>query len=75
MGVATLHGLLTSVTLKTLPAEPGSVAVMAQVPCMFVEVEFEFWLLLDPQLDSRMPINSRPSTADGMDACFISSSP
>jgi len=39
MGVTTLHGLLTKVTLKTL-LELVPVAVMVQLPWMFV-VEFD----------------------------------
>jgi hypothetical protein len=66
MGVATLQALVTSVTLKTLLPKPGSAAVMAQVPCMLVDVEFAGWLpllLLDPQLNNNVPIDSKTNTA------------
>jgi hypothetical protein len=61
MGVATLHGLLTRVTVKTLPDVPVSVAVMIQFPANAVVVwlPLPLLLLLDPQLANKAATTSK----------------
>src|SRR5580704_323355 len=70
IGVATLHGLPTRVTSKILLEPPASVAVMTQLPGMFVELGPDC-LLLDPQLDNNVPTNSKANTANGAKSFFI----
>ena len=69
IGVATLHGLLTKVALKTL-LELVPVAVMVHLPCIFV-VEVELPLLDDPQLDNDMTTDSEASITNSFLIKFL----